>query len=462
MTHKILVADDDADSLDGLTTLLTSWGYEVETAHDGEEAYQRALAFRPDLVIADLVMAGMDGLALAGALQQDYPSATVIILTGHATVDTAVTAMKRGVYDYLTKPVDTRRLRPLIEKALEKTEIMREVTLLRRQLKEARGLGRLLGTSRSMQEIYHVIEVAAGTGAPVLISGESGTGKELVARTLHEMSSRRKAPFVAVNCSAIPETLLESELFGHEKGAFTGALERRAGYFELADKGTIFLDEIVEMSPALQAKYLRILQEGQVRRLGGKGELSVDVRIIAATNKDPLKAVKDGTFREDLFYRLNVFAVAMPPLRQRKEDIPLLVEAFVEEFNAKYDKRVKGLDDPALQALMQWSWPGNVRELRNVIERATVTCPADIVTRDQLPLASTAPRAATPAAGEPVHDEGSVVIPLGTTLDDAERDLLLRTLARHEGNKTRAADVLGITPKTLRSKLARYEGREPA
>ena len=462
MTHKILVADDDADSLDGLTTLLTSWGYEVETAHDGEEAYQRALAFRPDLVIADLVMAGMDGLALAGALQQDYPSATVIILTGHATVDTAVTAMKRGVYDYLTKPVDTRRLRPLIEKALEKTEILREVTLLRRQLKEARGLGRLLGTSRSMQEIYHVIEVAAGTGAPVLISGESGTGKELVARTLHEMSSRRKAPFVAVNCSAIPETLLESELFGHEKGAFTGALERRAGYFELADKGTIFLDEIVEMSPALQAKYLRILQEGQVRRLGGKGELSVDVRIIAATNKDPLKAVKDGTFREDLFYRLNVFAVAMPPLRQRKEDIPLLVEAFVEEFNAKYDKRVKGLDDPALQALMQWSWPGNVRELRNVIERATVTCPADIVTRDQLPLASTAPRAATPAAGEPVHDEGSVVIPLGTTLDDAERDLLLRTLARHEGNKTRAADVLGITPKTLRSKLARYEGREPA
>ena len=462
MTHKILVADDDADSLDGLTTLLTSWGYEVETARDGEEAYQRALAFRPDLVIADLVMSGMDGLALAGALQQDYPSATVIILTGHATVDTAVTAMKRGVYDYLTKPVDTRRLRPLIEKALEKTEIMREVTLLRRQLKEARGLGRLLGTSRSMQEIYHLIEVAAGTGAPVLISGESGTGKELVAHTLHDMSSRRKAPFVAVNCSAIPETLLESELFGHEKGAFTGALERRAGYFELADKGTIFLDEIVEMSPALQAKYLRILQEGQVRRLGGKGELSVDVRIIAATNKDPVKAVKDGTFREDLFYRLNVFSVAMPPLRQRKEDIPLLVEAFVEEFNAKYDKRVKGLDDAAVQALMQWSWPGNVRELRNVIERATVACPVDIVTRDQLPLLGAAPRAATPAAGEPVLDEGSVVIPLGTTLDDAERDLLLRTLARYEGNKTRAADVLGITPKTLRSKLARYEGREPA
>ena len=239
----------------------------------------------------------------------------------------------------------------------------------------------------------------------MLISGESGTGKELVARTLHEMSSRRKAPFVAVNCSAIPETLLESELFGHEKGAFTGALERRAGYFELADKGTIFLDEIVEMSPALQAKYLRILQEGQVRRLGGKGELSVDVRIIAATNKDPMKAVKDGTFREDLFYRLNVFSVAMPPLRQRKEDIPLLVEAFVEEFNAKYDKRVKGLDDAAVQPLMQWSWPGNVRELRNVIERATVACPVDIVTRDLLPL-SPAPRAATPRRVSPLTTRG--------------------------------------------------------
>jgi transcriptional regulator with PAS, ATPase and Fis domain len=271
------------------------------------------------------------------------------------------------------------------------------------------------------------------------------------------MSPRRKAPFVAVNCSAIPETLLESELFGHEKGAFTGALERRAGYFELADKGTIFLDEIVEMSPALQAKYLRILQEGTVRRLGGKGELTVDVRIIAATNKDPLKAVKDGTFREDLFYRLNVFSVTMPPLRQRKEDIGLLVESFVEEFNGKYDKRVKGVDEAALQQLMQWNWPGNVRELRNIIERATVACPGDIITRELLPLGAS-PRPAAPAEAPAGVD--AVVIPVGTKLDDAERDLLLRTLARYDGNKTRAADILGITPKTLRSKLARYEGRE--
>jgi DNA-binding NtrC family response regulator len=457
MAPRILLADDDHDTLEGLSTLLAGWGYEVAQASDGESAFKRALEFRPDLVIADLVMEGMDGLALASALQQECPTATVIILTGNATVDTAVAAMKRGVYDYLTKPVDTRRLRPLIEKALEKSEIVREVTLLRKQLKEARGLGRLLGTSRPMQEIYHLVEMAATTDAPVLISGESGTGKELVARTLHELSARRKAPFVAVNCSAIPESLLESELFGHEKGAFTGALDRRAGYFELADRGTIFLDEIVEMSPALQAKYLRILQEGTVRRLGAKGELSVDVRIVAATNKDPMKAVKDGIFREDLFYRLNVFAINMPPLRQRKDDIPLIVEAFIEEFNAKYDKRVKGVDEGTLKTLMQWSWPGNVRELRNVIERATVASPGDFISRDQLPVAS--PAAAPAAASPAVERDDVIVIPVGTTLDDAERDVLLRTLARHNGNKTRAADVLGITPKTLRSKLVRYEGQ---
>jgi DNA-binding NtrC family response regulator len=456
MAPRILLADDDHDTLEGLSTLLTGWGYEVAQATDGETAFKRALDFRPDLVIADLVMEGMDGLALASALQQECPTATVIILTGNATVDTAVSAMKRGVYDYLTKPVDTRRLRPLIEKALEKSEIVREVTLLRRQLKEARGLGQLLGTSRPMQEIYHLIEMAAPTNAPVLISGESGTGKELVARTLHELSARRKAPFVAVNCAAIPETLLESELFGHEKGAFTGALERRAGYFELADRGTIFLDEIVEMSPALQAKYLRILQEGTVRRLGGKGELPVDVRIVAATNKDPIKAVKDGLFREDLFYRLNVFAITMPPLRQRKDDIPLIVEAFIEEFNAKYDKRVKGVDEATLKTLMQWNWPGNVRELRNVIERATVASPGDFIGRDQLPVISPA---TAPAAAPAAESDDVIVIPVGTTLDDAERDVLLRTLARHNGNKTRAADVLGITPKTLRSKLVRYEGQ---
>jgi len=454
MATRILLVDDDADSLAGLALLLEGWGYQVEQAQDGEEAVSKALARRPDLVIADLVMTGMDGLMLASTIQEECPGLSVIILTGHATVDSAVAAMKQGVYDYLTKPVDTRRLRLLIEKAIEKTEIVREVTLLRRQLKEARGLGRLLGTSRTMQEIYRLTEMAAPTDAAVLISGESGTGKELVARTIHELSPRRKGPFVAVNCSAIPETLLESELFGYEKGAFTGAADRRAGYFELADKGTIFLDEIGEMSPALQAKYLRVLQEGTLRRLGGKGELPVDVRVVAATNKDPVQAVRGGGLREDLFYRLNVFSIAMPPLRLRKDDIPLLVEAFIDEFNSKYDKRVKGVDDAALQRLIRWHWPGNVRELRNAIERAVVGCSGDLVAPDCLPLAP-----APPAAQD---GEDAVLVRVGTTLDDAEQALLRRTLASVGNNKTRAAEMLGITPKTLRSKLARGDGPREA
>ena len=455
MSARILLVDDNLDSLQGLSTLLSGWGYEVEQAQNAEEALARAQARRPDLIIADLVMTGMDGLALAGALQQEFPTVTVIILTGHATVDTAVAAMKQGVYDYITKPVDTRRLRPLIEKALEKSDILREVAVLRRQLKDTRGVGRLIGNSKAMQDVYQFVEMAGPTSAPVLISGESGTGKELVARTIHDLSPRRKASFVPVNCSAIPETLLESELFGHEKGAFTGALDRRAGYFELADKGTIFLDEIAEMTPALQAKYLRVLQEGRVRRLGGKGELQVDVRIVAATNKDPLDAVKTGVFREDLYYRLNVFSIHMPPLRQRKEDIPLLVDAFIEEFNGKYGRDVKGADDAALQVLGQWRWPGNVRELRNTIERAVVASPDELITPDQLALT---PPSKAPAEDVPASDD-TVVVPVGTKLDDAERDLLLRTLARLGGNKTRAADVLGITPKTLRNKLARYNAQ---
>ena len=451
MATRILLVDDDADSLAGLALLLEGWGYQVEQAQDGEEAVAKALARRPDLVIADLVMTGMDGLTLASTIQNECPGLSVIILTGHATVDSAVAAMKQGIYDYLTKPVDTRRLRLLIEKAIEKTEIVREVTLLRRQLKEARGLGRLLGTSKPMQEIYRLTEMAAPTNAAVLISGESGTGKELVARTIHDLSPRRKAPFVAVNCSAIPETLLESELFGYEKGAFTGAADRRAGYFELADKGTIFLDEIAEMSPALQAKYLRVLQEGTLRRLGAKAELPVDVRVVAATNKDPVQAMRVGGLREDLFYRLNVFSIAMPPLRLRKDDIPLLVEAFIDEFNTKYDKHVKGVDDAALQRLIRWHWPGNVRELRNAIERAVVGCSGDLVAPDSLPLA-----AAPPAAQE--DGEEAVLIRVGTSLDDAEQALLRRTLASVGNNKTRAAEMLGITPKTLRSKLARGDG----
>ena len=455
MKHRILVVDDEESPRSGLTSLLSTWGYEVEAVDNGQRALELAPIFRPSVVVADLVMPGLSGIDLLRALGDELPGAIVIIVTGHASIDTAVTAVRDGAYDYLTKPVEPRRLRMVLNKAIEKAEVVREVTLLRRQLEDDRGMGQLLGTSEAMKEVYRLIELAAPTTAPVLISGETGTGKELVARTIHERSPRAKQPFVAVNCSAIPDTLLESELFGHEKGAFTGALDRRAGLFELADSGTIFLDEITEMSGALQAKYLRTLQDGTLRRLGGKAELQVDVRVVAATNKKPLTAVEDGRFREDLYYRLNVLSIAMPPLRHRAEDIPVLVDAFIQEFNAKYDRAVTGVSDAGMKRLVEHAWPGNVRELRNTIERAVVASDADSITPEYLVLG---PAAAPPPAAAP----DSVVLPVGSTLESAERELLLRTLASTGNNKTRAADILGITPKTLHNKLQRYAAEERA
>jgi transcriptional regulator with PAS, ATPase and Fis domain len=299
-----------------------------------------------------------------------------------------------------------------------------------------------------MQEVYRLIEMAAPSPAPVLILGETGTGKELVARTIHQMSQRAKGPFVAVNCSAIPETLLESELFGHEKGAFTGAMARRPGYFELADGGTIFLDEIAEMSSNLQAKYLRVLQDSQVRRVGGHDEIGVDVRVVAATNKDVVKAVQEGAFREDLYYRVNVLTIPLPPLRRRPEDIALLADAFIAEFNEKYGRQVRSVDGAALKLLADHSWPGNVRELRNVIERAVVSCEDGLITPECLPL--------SPLGAAQPERANVVVLPLGTTLDDGERELILRTLASVNNNKTRAAEILGTTPKTLHNKARRW------
>ncbi len=450
MGHRILVADDEASSRSGLKTLLSSWGYEVQEAADGQEALEKATSFLPTVVITDLLMPKLNGLELLKAIQTDLPFATVIILTGHATVETAVAALKEGAYDYLTKPVDIPRLRIMIEKALEKGEALREVTLLRRRLKEVWGFGKLVGKSKAMQEAYRLIDLAAPTSAPVLITGESGTGKELVARSLHELSPRGKGPFVAVNCSAIPETLLESEIFGHEKGAFTGALERKAGCFELAHGGTLFLDEIAEMSPATQAKFLRILQDGTVKRLGGKVEMQVDVRVLAATNKDPLQAMKDGTFREDLYYRLNVFTLALPPLREHKEDVPLLVQAFLEEFNSKYEKRIKSVDGATLQIFLSHPWPGNVRELRNAIERAVIICNADLIAPGHLPPDL------TQTAGSESAD--SVTFAVGATVEEAEKALILKTLASVNNNKARAAAILGISVKTLHNKLHRYGG----
>ena len=447
---SILIVDDEEDSRVALQTLLGAWGYATDIATEGREALQKAAALRPSLVVTDLMMPDMDGLGLLTALQQEMPRVPVIILTGRATVDTAVGAMRQGAYDYLTKPVDLDRLRLLIEKALERGRTLDEITILRRRVKDVWGLGRLIGRSAPMQEVHRLIDQAAATPAPVLIHGETGTGKELVARTLHERSARSGGPFVAVNCAAMPETLLESEIFGHERGAFTDARDRREGCFELAHGGTLLLDEVAEMQPGTQAKFLRVLEEGAFRRLGGKTEITVDVRVVAATNKDPVAAMKDGAFREDLYYRLNVFTLAVPPLRQRIEDIPLLVTGFIEEFNGKYDKRITGVDDTTLKILMSHAWPGNVRELRNVVERAFVSCHGALITLTILP--------GTPIAAVPVGgvDPDAFTVPTGLPLREVEKQFVLHTLAAEHNNKTRAADRLEISTKTLHNMLRRW------
>src|SRR5436190_9600021 len=370
--ERILIVEDDSAARVGLQQLVRGWGFDVETAADGEQALTQIEAFHPAIVLTDLVMPKMGGLDLLKKIQESGDPITTVILTAQGTVETAVEAIKHGAYDYLTKPVDLQRLKILLSKIIERNATLREVRVLRRQLREHGTFGAMVGQSAEMRKIYHVIEQAAPTNASVLISGESGTGKELVAQTLHKLSPRASAPYVPINCAAIPDTLLESELFGHERGAFTGAVERRAGCFELADHGTLFLDEIAEMTPPTQVKLLRVLQERSFRRLGGRTEQSVDIRVIAATNADPPEAVQRGRLREDLFYRLNVFAIRLPPLRDRKEDLPLLIQSFIAEFNSRNGRSIAAVDDPAMRVLERYSWPGNVRELRNVIERATI------------------------------------------------------------------------------------------
>jgi len=448
MAHRVLIADDLEASRKGLAALVATWGYEVEEAGDGQEALAKAADSNPAVVITDLVMPKLDGLGLLKAVQAELPFTMVIIITGHGTIETAVGATKDGAYDYLTKPVDVARLRLLVEKAIEKGEALREVNVLRRRVKAVWGHGRLVGTSKAMQAVFRQIDLAAPTSAPVLIVGASGTGKELAARTLHELSPRGQGPFVAVNCAAIPETLLESEIFGHERGAFTGALERRIGCFELAHQGTIFLDEIAEMSPPLQAKFLRILQDGALKRIGGRSEIKVDVRVLAATNKEPARGLQDGSFREDLYYRLNVFTLSLPLLRARREDIPLLIQAFVEEFDAKYERKVRGVDEAALRLLVAHDWPGNVRQLRNTLERAVISCAGELITAADLP--------SEPVPGSVEEPSASVPHPAAVKLKDVEREVILKTLASMGNNKTRAAEALGISLKTLHNKLNRY------
>jgi DNA-binding NtrC family response regulator len=451
VSERVLIVEDEPAARIGLEQLVRSWGFLAESASDGEEALAKVTTFRPAIVITDLVMPRLDGLGLLRALQSQGADVTTLLLTAQGTVETAVEAMKEGAYDYLTKPVDLQRLKILLDKIVERLETMREVKALRRQLRESGTFGSMIGNSPEMRKIYQVIEQAAPTGASVLITGESGTGKELVAQTLHQLSPRANFPFVAINCAAIPETLLESEIFGHEKGAFTGAAERRQGCFELADRGTLFLDEIGEMTPTTQVKLLRVLQEQKFRRVGGRTEQSVDVRVLAATNIDPVEAVHAGKLREDLFYRLNVFAMRLPPLRERKEDLPLLVQSFINEFNARNQRSIAGVDQQAMRMLEQYGWPGNVRELRNVIERATIIAPGPFIEPKHLPPS---------LAGEPaVAHQPQVALGPGTTVEEAERQLIMMTLEHTRDNKTRAAEILGISLKTLHNKLNKLKLR---
>ena len=450
--EKVLIVEDEENERTGLAELVSAWGYRAETAKDGLEGLEKVVSWSPGIVITDLKMPRMDGMELLQHVAEHSQPIAVILLTAQGSIDAAVDAMKIGAYDFLSKPVDPTRLRNILANAVRQrgTEIELEVT--RRKLRDTGILGPLVGCSKKMQEIFSLIEMVAPSSASVLITGESGTGKELVARTIHNLSPRKSKPFVAINCSAIPETLIESEIFGHEKGAFTGALERRAGCFELAEEGTLLLDEIGEMPIGTQAKLLRVLEDRKLRRLGSKMETEVNVRVLAATNKVPEQAVASGQLRNDLYYRLNVFNIHMPPLREHKDDLPDLVQALVRDMNTKHGRSVSGITDAVMRVFQGHSWPGNVRELRNTLERAIIVCSGSEIDLQHLPpnFGAGAP------VISPVEIPNTVQLPVGTTVDDAERQLIMKTLEFTNNNKTRAAEILGISLKTLHNKLKEY------
>jgi DNA-binding NtrC family response regulator len=456
--EKILIVEDEESERTGLAELVQSWGYRAETARDGLDALDKVTAWSPGIVVTDIGMPRMDGMELLERLADQPQAVAVILLTAQGTIDKAVDAMKMGAYDFLTKPVDFERLKIILANASKQRGTERELEVTRKKLRDVGVFGSLVGSSKKMQEIFGLIEMVAPSSASVLITGESGTGKELVARTIHDMSARKNKPFVAINCAAVPETLIESEIFGHEKGAFTGALERRAGCFELAEEGTLLLDEIGEMPIATQAKLLRVLEDRKLRRLGSKVETEVDVRVIAATNRVPEQAVAAGQLRGDLYYRLNVFNLQMPALREHKEDIPALAESLLNDMNAKHGRQVSGLSDEVFQMFTAHNWPGNVREMRNTLERAVIVCQGPVIEKKHLPpnFGSGVPIAV--AADEP----GTVRLGVGTTVEEAERQLIIKTLDATHNNKTRAAEILGISLKTLHNKLKEYAGQAVA
>ncbi len=447
-TDRILVVDDEPNARAALAELLREEGYIVETAADGFKALPKLEELEPDLLLTDLKMPGMDGIALMGKAREHDPNLPVLVMTAFGAVDTAVAAMRAGAADYLTKPINLEELILSVERTLERRRMQREMGQLKQRLSERDRLDRIVGSSPAMLKIFETVLQIAPSRASVLITGESGTGKELIAAAIHEHSARASGPFVKLHCAALAESLLESELFGHEKGSFTGAAGRRDGRFQMADGGTLFLDEIGEISPSIQVKLLRFLQEREFERVGGNQTIKVDVRVIAATNRDLTAEVKAGRFREDLYYRLNVVSVEMPPLRARPSDVPLLAMRFLQKYAAENGKTMQGFSQDALGCLAHYGWPGNVRELENAVERAVVICRGDEIQRADLP----------PQIGE-VHSErrsdGMPQIP-GAPLSELERYAILKTLEHTGGSTSRAADMLGISARTIQYRLHEY------
>ena len=448
MKSKILIVDDDPSLRKMLEAVLTNDGYEVTEADDGNNAVSAVKGQFFDLILMDVRMAGMSGIEALKHIKKLSPGIPVIIMTAYASVDTAREALKSGAYDYLTKPLDIDELNLILQRALRHYQLEQENRFLKERLDDRFDFGNIIGNSPPMRQLFETLAQVAPSEATVLITGESGTGKELIANAIHQNSPRHERPMIKVNCAALPETLLESELFGHEKGAYTGAVSRSRGRFQMAHRSTLFLDEISEMSPATQAKILRALQEREIEPVGGETTIVIDTRIIAATNKNLEQEVKEGRFREDLYYRLNVVRIEIPPLRKRTEDIPLLADFFLKQYVEKNRKLIKGFTPRALDIIMRHDWPGNVRELENLVERAVIMARGEMITPEEFPPALTEN---DPGAADPPADSSS-----GRTLKEAEKEIILRTLEEAGGNRTHTAKILGISRRTLQLKLKEY------
>jgi len=451
---RILIVEDEDSTRDTMIDLLSEVGYEVLGAQDGVEAMGMVEEHSFNLVITDLKMPKGDGLQVLAEVKKVNPHIMVIICTGYGTVDTAVKAMRLGAYDYITKPIKSEEIKLVVQRAMDYQSLQTENVLLQKQLKTKYRFKNLIGDSDLMQQVFQFIEKIAATTSTVLICGESGTGKELVAKAIHYNSDRKDEPMIPVNCGAIPEDLLESELFGYEKGAFTGALKTRIGRFELADRGTIFLDEIGDMSPALQVKILRVLQEHEFERVGGVKSIKVDIRIVAATHRDLEKAVKQGTFREDLYYRLNVIPIIIPPLRERTSDIPLLTHHFMKKFNRGKKQNIKGVSQESMNALFRYRWPGNVRELENIIERMVTLKGEGIIEKEDLPEKLLGSGWSDGIPSLEIPESG---LSFNTAVSEFEKELMLRALNKTNWIKNRAAKLLQLKRTTLIEKMKKIQ-----